>query len=157
MNSFQQKIQKEDIELNGQRKHLISMNARKKLTKLFTHLIPILLMGISHTRCVHNNSQSKVQPLFSKTIKYSTNIKPILDKHCIECHGLEAIEAGLDLRTLKSILNGGESGPPIIKNKPNESLLLELIEDQIMPPEGAPLRKKQIKRLRSWISSGASA
>ncbi|HIL59982.1 MAG TPA: hypothetical protein EYG31_05025 [Porticoccaceae bacterium] len=157
MNFFQRKIQKEDIELNGQRKYLISMNARKQLTKLFTHLIPILLMGISHTRCVHNNSQFKVQPLFTKSIKYSTTIKPILDKHCIECHGLEATESGLDLRTLKSILNGGESGPSIIKNKPNESLLLELIEDQIMPPEGASLRKKQIKRLRSWISSGASA
>jgi hypothetical protein len=69
---------------------------------------------------------------------------------------MEATEAGLDLRTLKSILYGGESGPSIIKYKPDESLLLELIEDQIMPPEGASLRKKQIKILRSWISSGAS-
>ncbi len=128
------------------------MSARK----LFTHLIPILLMGMSHTSCVHNNSQSKSH-LISKKINYSTHIKPILDRYCVECHGMEATEAGLDLRTLKSILYGGESGPSIIKYKPDESLLLELIEDQIMPPEGASLRKKQIKILRSWISSGASA
>ncbi|MBT7983087.1 MAG: hypothetical protein HN584_11010 [Akkermansiaceae bacterium] len=131
------------------------MSAQKQLTKLFTHLIPILLMGMSHTSCVHNNSQSKSHPI-SKKINYSTHIKPILDRYCVECHGMNATEAGLDLRTLKSILNGGESGPSIIKYKPDESLLLELIEDQIMPPEGASLRKKQIKRLRRWISSGAS-
>ena len=131
------------------------MSAQKQLTKLFTHLIPILLMGMSHTCCVHNNSQSKSHPI-SKKINYSTHIKPILDRYCVECHGMNATEAGLDLRTLKSILNGGESGPSIIKYKPDESLLLELIEDKIMPPEGASLRKKQIKRLRRWISSGAS-
>ena len=133
------------------------MNARKQLTKLFSPLTPILLMGMSYTSCVHNDSQSKFHPYLSNKTNYSTNIKPILDKYCVECHGLEATEAGLDLRTLKSILNGGESGPSVIKYKPDESLLLELIEDEIMPPEGASLRKKQIKRLRSWISSGASS
>ena len=128
------------------------MSARK----LFTHLIPILLMGMSHTSCVHNNSQSKSH-LISKKINYSTHIKPILDKYCIECHGVEGTESELDLRTLESILKGGESGPSIIKNKPNESLLLKQIEDQIMPPEGAPLTKKHIKKIRLWILSGASS
>ena len=92
-----------------------------------------------------------------KTIKYSIHIKPILQKYCIECHGVEGTESELDLRTLESILKGGESGPSIIKNKPNESLLLKQIEDQIMPPEGAPLTKKHIKKIRLWILSGASS
>ena len=117
----------------------------------------ILLTVALVSSCVHNKPQSNDQFLPFKNLNYSITIKPILDKYCIECHGIEGTEAGLDLRTLKSILKGGESGPSIIKNSPDESLLLELIEDQIMPPEGEPLRKKQIKRIRSWISSGTSA
>ena len=126
--------------------------------KIIPHLKNYCLIYsmIFHTGCLHTKTKSNGQVLPFKKVNYSIAIRPILDKHCIECHGTEATESGLDLRTLKSILKGGESGPSIIKNRPDESLLLELIEDQIMPPEGEPLRKKQIKKIRSWISSGAS-
>jgi hypothetical protein len=133
------------------------MNLWGKLTTRFDPLILILLMGIVHTSCVHNEHRSKAQLKTAKTIKYSIHIKPILQKYCIECHGVEGTESELDLRTLESILKGGESGLSIIKNKPNESLLLKQIEDQIMPPEGAPLTKKHIKKIRLWILSGASS
>ena len=133
------------------------MNLWGKLTTRFDPLILILLIGIVHTSCVHNEYHSKTQLKTTKTIKYSIHIKPILQKYCIECHGVEGTESELDLRTLESILKGGESGPSIIKNKPNESLLLKQIEDQIMPPEGAPLTKKHIKKIRLWILTGASS
>ena len=132
------------------------MNLWRKLVGDFKSYIIFLLIGIIHTSCSHSKYHQSAQFRNTSTIKYSIHIKPILDKYCIECHGTEGTEAELDLRTLDSILKGGESGPSIIKNNPNESLLLNLIEDQIMPPEGEMLRKKQIKTIRLWLSSGTS-
>jgi len=114
-------------------------------------------VAIIHASCINTKEHRTLQFSSASTVKYSAHIKPILDKYCIECHGIEGTESGLDLRTLESILEGGESGPSIIKNNPNESLLLNLIEDQLMPPEGEMLRKKQIKTIRMWLRSGASA
>ena len=42
---------------------------------------------------------------------FSRDIKGILSKFCFECLGVEHKEAELDLRTVESILAGGESGP----------------------------------------------
>ena len=129
----------------------------RKTAGKFKPYFLIAWIAIIHTNCGHTKDSRNASFNNTSNVRYSIHIKPILDKHCIECHGVEGTESGLDLRTLESILEGGESGPSIIKNDPNESLLLNLIEDQIMPPEGEALRKKQIKTIRMWLASGASA
>ena len=40
-------------------------------------------------------------------------VLPILTKNCLGCHGGLKQEGGLDLRTMPSMLKGGESGPAI--------------------------------------------
>ena len=76
-------------------------------------------------------------------------------KYCFECHGVEHKEAELDLRTVESILAGGESGAAIVPGKPEESLLFEMIHDEQMPPEGKMPGADDIERIRQWIASGA--
>ena len=86
---------------------------------------------------------------------YSKDIEGIVSKHCLECHGVEAQEAELDLRTLDSILVGGESGPAIVPWNPEQSILVDMIHNEHMPPEGEVLTPGDIDLVRRWIASGA--
>ena len=86
---------------------------------------------------------------------FARDIKGIMAKYCFECHGVEHQEAELDLRTVESILAGGESGAAIVPGKPEESILFEMIHDEQMPPEGKMPGADDIERVRQWIASGA--
>ncbi len=87
---------------------------------------------------------------------FEIHVRPTLVKHCIQCHGETKQEGGLDLRTLESLLEGGDSGPAIVPGKPEESLLMEAVryESYEMPPEGQ-LKIGLINGLEQWISAGA--
>lgn len=86
---------------------------------------------------------------------FAQDIASIMSKHCVECHGAEDQEAGLDLRSVESILSGGESGPAIVAGQPENSLLLDMIHDEHMPPEGELLSAGDIDLLRRWVAAGA--
>jgi hypothetical protein len=90
-------------------------------------------------------------------LTFETDVAPILAKHCLKCHGGEKREAGLDVRRRFSLLSGGDSGAAIVAGQPKQSLLLELIGDELMPPEGEPrLTADDIAVLRKWIATGAA-
>ena len=92
---------------------------------------------------------------------YEESVKPLLRKRCYACHGALKQEADLRLDTGSLILKGGESGPALTPNKPDESLLIERIteedSDLRMPPEheGEKLEEAQVEILRKWIVQGA--
>ena len=90
---------------------------------------------------------------------YESDVKPILEAHCVRCHGDERKQAALDLRTLKGILNGGESGPAVVPGKTEASRLYELIHDDEMPPPSAKsqLSHAEKETIRNWIAGGAKA
>lgn len=103
-------------------------------------------------------------PLFAQTpavadrtsITFEKNIAPLFKAHCQKCHGGKKREGGLDLRRKFTLVKGGDSGSAIDIKHPEKSLVLELLEEGLMPPEGErPLSKTQIELLRTWIKSGA--
>ena len=69
---------------------------------------------------------------------FEEHIRPVLAKHCVQCHGENKQESNLRLDTLEFVLAGGDSGPAITKGEPQESLLIEAIkyESFEMPPAG---------------------
>ena len=78
--------------------------------------------------------------------------RTILNTKCASCHGPETQKAELNLSSLAGIGRGGESGKLINSDKPEESLILEMIESGQMPPEGeAPLTGNERQLLRHWI------
>ena len=90
----------------------------------------------------------------------------VFHSHCIVCHGKWKKEAGLDLRTRKSIIKGGKSGPGIVLGKPDESLVLKKILADEMPPMKNIFGDSNyvirvpvagIEKLRKWIERGAPA
>ena len=62
------------------------------------------------------------------------DVLPIFQMRCVTCHGKRRQEAGLDLRTRESRLQGGKSGPALVAGKPGESLLLKRVDAEEMPP-----------------------
>ncbi|MDA0834127.1 MAG: PSD1 and planctomycete cytochrome C domain-containing protein [Planctomycetota bacterium] len=91
-----------------------------------------------------------------REIFFETDIVPLLEAHCLKCHGGEKLEGGLDLRRRFTIVKGGDSGTALSIGKPGESLLLEKIESgEMPPPDEEPLDKEKKQLLREWILGGA--
>ncbi len=99
------------------------------------------------------NQGSEAQRAF-----FERKVRPVLVKHCYQCHSAEAesVHGGLLLDTRAGIRAGGEGGPAVVPGKPDESLLLEAIryEGYEMPPSG-PLPEQVVADLERWIRMGA--
>ena len=86
---------------------------------------------------------------------FESHILPVLQTHCLVCHGPESPQAQLDLRTKKGVLQGGASGPAIVPGASERSLLLAKVASGAMPPSGAKLTADQIDLIRNWIDGEA--
>ncbi len=85
-------------------------------------------------------------------------IRPVLSEHCYECHSgtAKVLQGGLRLDTAERLRAGGESGPAIVPDQPEESRLLAALryESLEMPPTGK-LPDDVIENFAQWISLGA--
>ena len=104
---------------------------------------------------------SKLPPASTKTgVTYAKDIKPLLEKSCVKCHGPEKQKAKLRLDSMEWILKGADGEPMVIKGKSAESELVHSVsrldEDTAMPPEGKgePLTKEEVGLIRAWIDQG---
>lgn len=90
--------------------------------------------------------------------RFETDIRPILARACGDCHGADTREAHFDIRTVTSILQGGESGHGIVRGDPARSAMLDMIVRNQMPPDDAEkLSQTEVSLLRRWIKAGAPA
>ncbi len=95
---------------------------------------------------------------FGEIPQFEAHVRPILAKHCLSCHGEETREAQLDLRSVSSMLVGGEAGPVIVRGEPEYSELFTRIESGLMPPEGEErLTEIEVRTIREWIEADAPA
>src|SRR5262245_44903539 len=58
---------------------------------------------------------------------FEKEVRPLLVKHCVGCHGPDKQKAGLRLDTKAGWQTGGASGPAIRPGKPDESLLVKAL------------------------------
>lgn len=88
-------------------------------------------------------------------VLFHNDIKPILETHCLKCHG-DQEKGELRLDSQLAAFQGGESNEPaIVAGRPEESLLIEMIEFEDMPPKGEKLGEAEIGLLTRWIEQGA--
>ncbi|MCP4506569.1 MAG: DUF1549 domain-containing protein, partial [Fuerstiella sp.] len=90
---------------------------------------------------------------------FNRDIRPILARNCLVCHGLDAgsrkADLRLDNRTMAVDMSAIEPG------KPDQSELIVRVEsddaETLMPPpdSGQELSAEEIKLLRTWITQGA--
>ncbi len=87
---------------------------------------------------------------------YRDRVRPILSRRCFTCHGGQVeVKGSLRLSNRQDLLKGGESGPAVNLQSPDESLLLSAIryEDLQMPPSGR-LPDAEIAVLTAWVRMG---
>lgn len=99
-----------------------------------------------------------------KQMSFSTNIKPIIDNYCTECHANEqgegAQKSGLLLSSYESLMKGTKYGPVIVAGDATSSTLYRLISGQADPSIAMPHNKKyltpdEIHTVELWIDQGA--
>ena len=103
---------------------------------------------------------SQAYALEPTKVDYASQIKPILVKNCVSCHGVEKQKGGLRLDAGASIIKGGNSGPILIPGKSNESKILHAVEgkdpETRMPPvPKALISKEQSVLIATWVDQGA--
>ena len=93
-------------------------------------------------------------------VDFDREIRPLLQEHCIECHGEKKQKGELRLDAKVHAFKGGHDGPTILAGKSDASPLFQRItstdEDEKMPPKGNSLIASQISLIREWINSGAT-
>ena len=89
---------------------------------------------------------------------FETKIRPVLIEHCYECHSSssKSLKGGLQLDHRDGLLKGGDSGPAIVVEKPEESPLLKALKyDGVeMPPKGR-LAASIVSDFEQWIQMGS--
>ncbi len=89
---------------------------------------------------------------------FETRIRPVLVKHCYECHSAESkgLKGGLLLDTRAATQKGGDSGAAIVPGNVEESLLIGALRHESfeMPPSGK-LPDSVIADFVKWVEMGA--
>ena len=95
-----------------------------------------------------------------KPVDFSSQVKPILNKKCISCHGGVRRKGGFSVLFRSEALAKTESGKmAIIPGDPEHSELIRRITnkdpEERMPYKHEPLSSEEISVLRRWIKEGA--
>jgi mono/diheme cytochrome c family protein len=89
------------------------------------------------------------------TVSFSTDILPLLESRCVNCHGGDRTQEGLDLKTHASIMAGSENGPVVTPGDAANSNMAELVSTGKMPKRGPKLTPDQVQLIVEWINQGA--
>lgn len=94
-----------------------------------------------------------------ETISFARDIAPVLAANCTACHGTMRPRENFSLINFTGLLKGGDSGPPIVPGKPDESLIVKKLKGtgggQRMPVGRDPLSTDVMAKIEKWIAEGA--
>ena len=90
-------------------------------------------------------------------LRFETDVRAILRTHCFQCHGEEPeVQGNLDLRLVRFMHRGGDSGAAIVPGKPEDSPLYQRLRDGEMPPdESKRISQEELRVIHDWIVAGA--
>lgn len=98
----------------------------------------------------------------AETSFYTARVAPVLERHCVACHGADKHKGGLRLDSLAGLQRGGTGGPAVVAGNAAGSELLRRVrlpatDEEVMPSDGKPLLSAaEIRVLELWIARGAS-
>lgn len=92
----------------------------------------------------------------SRALTFERDVRPIFKAMCFHCHGEDDIKKGdLDVRLVRLLKQGGESGEVISPGAPDKSLLWDRIRTDEMPDGEKKLTQKEKNIIFQWIQQGA--
>ena len=131
-----------------------SFLSRRRARPLLFAVAAVVLVGTSYLVWDQTANQS------SDDIDFNADIRPILNKKCITCHGGVKRSGGFSLLFRTEALSPNESGHPAIV--PGDAAASEMLKrinhsdpEERMPPESPPLPQEEIDLLTKWIEQGA--
>ena len=89
-------------------------------------------------------------------MSFQKDVKPILDMHCVGCHGGGSF---LPLGGYQELMQEREGVRNVVPGSPDASQIVQVVEESRMPKmvQGfhRPTRERVVKVLRLWIAQGA--
>ena len=85
-------------------------------------------------------------------VDYDSEIQPIFNSKCIQCHGSSA---GLNLSSYENLMAGSMNGDVIIPYDHAASELWKRVNSGQMPPGNNDLTNAQVNLIAQWIDEGA--
>lgn len=64
------------------------------------------------------------------TVSFVNDVLPIIESRCVNCHGGDRVEEGLNLKTYDSMMTGSEHGQIVAPGNAMDSKLVKLIVSQ---------------------------
>lgn len=97
---------------------------------------------------------------FVRAVDFDSEIRPLLEARCLECHDRATLKGGVGLETFHHSQLPTDAGDPLfVPGKPEESVLLHVVREtdpeKRMPPKGDPLTAAETDLLARWIAEGA--
>jgi hypothetical protein len=86
------------------------------------------------------------------------DIKPILNKRCVSCHGDSYPSSNLTLKSYEGLTKGGKKGKAVVAGNAQGSLMMKMIKGTVqprMPLDAQPLSQIEIEKISKWIQQGA--
>ena len=105
-------------------------------------------------------------------VSFSSDVQPIFEKHCIECHGSSGegiMASGFSVRDYDDVMKGTSFGKVIVPGSSMSSALYLVVAQKTapeihMPPHhteawaegrGSPLSAEDVAIIGDWIDQGA--
>lgn len=100
-------------------------------------------------------------PPVATPIDFATDIRPIFEQRCYECHGPHERKGDLRLTNAADAFAPGNLGIPVItpgsaRLSPLHDLITSADPGERMPRDRQPLSPHEIELIRRWIDEGAS-
>jgi len=93
-------------------------------------------------------------------LHFVERVWPILEVHCVECHGSRRQRGGLRMDSKEALFKGEAHSWSVVPGNSAESELFKRVvlpreHPDAMPPEGPGLSQSELEALRIWIDDGA--
>ncbi len=90
------------------------------------------------------------------TVDFAKEVRPILEKACLQCHNAQKSFGNVRLDSREEMLKSRSGGPVLTPGQPLKSSLYTSADKGTMPPTAPKLSAAEISVLRKWIEEGAA-
>lgn len=101
------------------------------------------------------NSPTEAAASASGGVSFSKDVLPVLQSRCINCHGGQRTNEGLDIKTYEALMAGSENGQVVIPGDAANSSFVTLAAEGKMPKRGPKLTPAEVQLLTDWVNAGA--
>ena len=91
----------------------------------------------------------------SGEVSFSSDVLPVLQSRCINCHGGQRTSEGLDMTTYAALIAGSQNGIVVTPGDAANSSFVALAAEGKMPKRGPKRTPAEIKLLTDWVNAGA--